>query len=100
MQQGMSGTAIVYGNGSADDAMASFPPEDNVLQDSFMAVFTGPETDIILSEAEKEEQARAALRNEKELHVCRSTYEEQATMLMKTNYVYAEAKKKAGTNRN
>ena len=33
LQQGMSGTAIVYGNGSADDAMASFPPEDNVLQD-------------------------------------------------------------------
>ena len=26
LQQGMSGTAIVYGNGSADDAMASFPP--------------------------------------------------------------------------
>ena len=76
LQQGMSGTAIVYGNGSADDAMASFPPEDNVLQDSFMAVFTGPETDVMLSDAEKEEQARAALRNETELHVCRSTYEE------------------------
>jgi len=94
LQQGMSGTAIVYGNGSADDAMASFPPEDDVLQDSFMAVFTGPETDIILSEAEKEEQARAALRNEKELYVCRSTYEEQAKLLMDTNYVYA--KRKAG----
>ena len=96
LQQGMKGTAIVYGNGSADDAMASFPPEDNVLQDSFMAVFTGPETDVILSEAEKEEQARAALRNEKELYVCRSTFEEQAKLLMETNYVYA--KHKGGCN--
>ena len=92
MQQGMSGTAIVYGSGSADDAMASFPPEDNVLQDSFMAVFTGPESDIILSDAEKEEQARAALRKEKKLHVCRNTYTKQADLLMRTNYVYAKHK--------
>ena len=88
----MSGTAIVYGNGSADDAMASFPPDDSVLQDSFVAVFTGPESDVILSEAEQEEQARAALRKEVELHVCRTTYEEQAEKLMKTNYVYAKHK--------
>jgi hypothetical protein len=45
----MSGTALVYGNGSADDAMASFPPDDTVLQDSFMAVFTGHESEVILS---------------------------------------------------
>ena len=63
-----------------------------MLQDSFVAVFTGPESDVILSEAEKEEQARAALRNEKELHVCRSTYERQAKRLMETNYVYAKYK--------
>ena len=92
LQQGMSGTAIVYGNGSAEDAMASFPPDDNVLQDSFVAVFTGPETDVILSEAEQEEQARAALRKEVELHVCKTTYEEQAEKLMKTNYVYQKHK--------
>ena len=49
LQQGMSGTAIVYGNGGADEAMASFPPDDNVLQDSFMAVFTGPESEVKLT---------------------------------------------------
>ncbi len=32
LQKGMSGIAIVYGNGSADDAMASFPPDDGVLE--------------------------------------------------------------------
>ena len=88
----MSGTAIVYGNGSADDAMASFPPDDGVLQDTFVAVFTGPESDVILSEAEHEEQARAALRKEVELHVCKKTYQEQANMLMTTNYVYQKHK--------
>ena len=92
LQQGMSGTAIVYGNGSADDAMVSFPPDDNVLQDSFMAVFTGPESEVILSPEEQEEQARAALRKEVELHVCRKTYEEQAGILMSTNYVYEKHK--------
>ena len=92
LQQGMSGTAIVYGNGSADDAMASFPPDDSVLQDSFVAVFTGPESQVILSPAEQEEQARAALRREVELHVCKATYEEQAATLMRTNYVYDKHK--------
>ena len=88
----MSGTAIVYGNGSADDAMASFPPDDTVLQDSFMAVFTGPESEVILSPEEQEQQARPAMRKEVELHVCKSTYEEQAETLMRTNYVYEKHK--------
>ena len=92
LQQGMSGTAIVYGNGSADDAMASFPPDDTVLQDTFMAVFTGPESGVVLSAEEQEEQARAALRKEVELHVCKSIYEEQADLLMRTNYVYNKHK--------
>ena len=70
--------------------MASFPPDDTVLQESFMAVFTGPESDVILSPEEQEEQARAALRKEVELHVCKSTYEAQANLLMRTNYVYAK----------
>jgi hypothetical protein len=92
LQQGMSGTAIVYGNGSADDAMASFPPDDTVLQDSFMAVFTGPDSEVILTAEEQEEQARAALRKEVELHVCKSTYEEQVEILVRTNYVYENHK--------
>ena len=43
LQSGMSGTAIVFGNGSTGDAMRSFPPSPEVLQDCFVAVFTGPE---------------------------------------------------------
>ena len=43
LQQGMQGTAILFGNGSVDDAMQSFPPTSDVLQDAFAAVFTGPE---------------------------------------------------------
>ena len=43
LQQGMQGTAIVFGNASADDAMRSFPPSADVVQDCFAAVFTGPE---------------------------------------------------------
>ena len=54
LQQGMSGTAIVYGNGSADDAMESFPPSDAVLQDSFMAVFTGPEREAAILTPEQQ----------------------------------------------
>ena len=77
--------------------MASFPPDDGVLQDTFVAVFTGPESDVILSEAEQEEQARAALRKEVELHVCNKTYQEQANMLMTTNYVYQSTR--AATSR-
>ena len=81
LQHGMRGTAIVYGNGSADDAMASFSPDDNVLQDSFMAVFTGPEKNEEEEEEEegpalrkkREEEARAALRKEVELYVHKST---------------------------
>ena len=43
IQQGMRGTAIVFGNGSVDDAMRSFPPTANVVQDTSVAVFAGPE---------------------------------------------------------
>ena len=77
----MSGTAIVYGNGSADDAMTSFPPEDRVLQDSFMAVFTGPESDVILSTEQEEEQDRAALRKEVELYVCKKNIRRASTTI-------------------
>ena len=39
----MCGTAIVFGNGSAEGAMAIFPSSDGVLQDAFAAVIVGPE---------------------------------------------------------
>ena len=43
LQSGIQGTAIVYGNGSTDDAMRSFPASPDVMQECFVAVFTGPE---------------------------------------------------------
>ena len=43
LQRGMQGTAILFGRGSADDAMRSFPPSREVCQAFFVAVFTGPE---------------------------------------------------------
>ena len=98
MQQGMSGTAIVYGNGSSKDAMDSFPPSDEVLRDSFMAVFTGPEREnVIVTAEQQEEQARAAMRREVELHVEKGEYEMQAAFLVKHNYKYKEvAEERAG----
>ena len=59
LQKGMSGTAIVYGNGNIDHVMSSFPPSQDVLQDTFVAVFAGSE-DVAegeLSAAQKEEIA-------------------------------------------
>ena len=43
LQSGIQGTSIVFGNGSVDEAMDSFPPSAQELQDTFVAVFTGPE---------------------------------------------------------
>ncbi len=42
LQTGIKGTAIVFENGNADDAMASFPPTTEVIQQTFVAVFTDP----------------------------------------------------------
>ena len=89
MQHGMRGTAIVFGNASAEDALASFPPSADVLQDSFVAVFVGSENpDVILTPEQQERQAKEAMRREVELHVCKAEYEAQAELLMRTNYVY------------
>ena len=43
LQTGISGTAILFGNGNISQAMQSFPPSQDTLQDTFVAVFTGPE---------------------------------------------------------
>ena len=43
LQSGIQGTSIVFGNGSVGAAMASFPPSAQELQDTFVAVFSGPE---------------------------------------------------------
>ena len=92
LQQGMSGTSIVYGNGSVNDAMKSFPPSAEVLQDTFVAVFGGAEVSSAdnLSKAQQEQVAREALRREVGLKVEKSLFDKQARRLLATNYVYKE----------
>ena len=102
LQSGMQGTAIVFGNGSVDDAMRSFPPDDDVFQETFAAVFTGPEHPtpeeerILQSTTEegrlsRERMAREALRRERELEVEKAVFDEQARILQAPNYVYNQA---------
>ena len=66
----MQGTAILFGNGSSDDAMRSFPPSKEVRQNSFVAVFIGTEEPTqeqfaimegTTPEAQKAQDAMAAL---------------------------------------
>ena len=92
LQQGIKGTAIVYGNGNVDHAMRSFPPENQVVQDTFAAVFSGPEkpSDDRLTAAQQEELAREALRKEVQFRVEKSLFDRQARRLLETNYVYRE----------
>ena len=92
LQTGMTGTAIVYGNGNIDDAMRSFPPSTEVLQDTFVAVFGGPAStsDRTLTPAQQEQAAREALRREVPLKVHKASFEKQARRLLATNYVYKE----------
>ena len=86
----MAGTAIVFGNGSLDHAMAEFPPSGNELQDIFVAVFAGPEQSmgVQLTEHQQEEMARQALRKGVEFQIDKKILDEQADTLMATNYVY------------
>jgi len=101
LQQGMQGTAIVFGNGDASRALAEFPPSADVLQESFVAVFTGPEKptpeeerNIQGNSAEnllaQKSMAASALRSEVELQVEKELLDKQARYLMETNYVYNE----------
>ena len=92
LQKGIKGTAIVYGNGNVDHAMRSFPPEQEVVQDTFAAVFSGPEktSGERLTVAEQEELAREALRKEVQFRVDKPLFDRQARRLLETNYVYRE----------
>lgn len=92
LQQGMSGTSIVYGNGNVDDAMRSFPPTAEVLQDTFVAVFGGAEgsEERHLTKSQQEQAAREALRREVPLKVEKTLFDRQARRLLATNYVYKE----------
>ena len=75
----MQGTAIVFGHGDTSVALADFPPSADVLQDSFVAEFTGPEVpspaESRISQGNHEadaqartEMAQAALRKEIQMH--------------------------------
>ena len=90
LQSGMKGTAIVFGNGRADKAMESFPPEPDVVKDTFVAVFTGPEEEqgVMLTEEQQHAKALKALRNEVSLQVHKQEFDEQARHLLQHNYVY------------
>ena len=91
LQYAMQGTAIVFGNGNVDHAMRSFPPEPDMLRDTFVAVFAGADDDeegIPLTEEQKQERALRAMREEVALHVDKADYDAQARFLKQHNYVY------------
>ena len=92
LQQAIHSTAIVYGNGSVDHAMEKFPPSPEVLQDTFAAVFCGPESshDVALSEAVRESMAREAMRKEVQLQVDKHLFQKQADYPLRHNYVYKD----------
>ena len=101
LQTAMQGTAIVFGNGDASEALAEFPPSSKQLQDAFVAVFTGPENPSreesrsIQGNSQEDAETRrkmavTALRKEVQLHVEKSLLDRQAKHLMATNYVYNE----------
>ena len=81
----------MFGNGNVDHAMRSFPPEPDMLKDTFVAVFAGADDDadgIPLTDEEKQARALRAMRNEVALHVDKTAYDQQARFLRAHNYVY------------
>ena len=93
LQYGIKGTAIVFGNGKVDQAMKSFPPEPDVVKDTFVAVFSGPDEEAGFKLTEEQQHAKAlhAMRREVGLQVDKGLFDEQAMHLRQTNYVYADA---------
>ena len=101
LQRGMQGTAIVFGNANVDAAMSQFPPTTEELQDSFVAVFTGPndptpeeraliQEQSVFARDQKDKMARAVLSSEVQFQVSKQVFDKQAKHLLKTNYVYKE----------
>ncbi|CAK0841403.1 unnamed protein product, partial [Prorocentrum cordatum] len=91
LQYAMQGTAIVFGNGNVDHATRSFPPEPDMLRDTFVAVCAGADDDeegAPLTEEQKQERALRAMREEVALHVDKAEYDAQARLLKQHNYVY------------
>ena len=76
--------------------MRSFPASPEVMQECFVAVFTGPEKPTEEetlamegrteeAEQKREEMARQALRREVELQVDKKIFDAQARLLIETN---------------
>ena len=70
--------------------MMSFPPEPDMLKDTFVAVFAGAEEEdgLTLSETQQQEKALEAMRSEVALQVHKDLFDKQARRLRATNYVY------------
>ena len=90
LQYAIKGTSIVFGNGRADQAMRSFPPEPGVLKETFIAVFAGADEDegVTLTDEQKQARAVKAMREEIGLQVEKSLFDQQAKLLREHNYVY------------
>ena len=90
LQYAIQGTSIVFGNGKVDQAMRSFPPEPDMVKDTFVAVFAGAheEDGPKLSEAQQQARALKAMRTEVALQVHKGLFDEEARRLRATNYVY------------
>ena len=90
LQYAIKGTSIVFGNGRADQAMRSFPPEPGVLKETFIAVFAGADEDegVTLTDEQKQARAVKAMREEIGLQVEKSLFDKQAKLLREHNYVY------------
>ena len=78
LQYAIQGTSIVFGNGKVDQAMRSFPPEPDMVKDTFVAVFAGAheEDGPILSEAQQQARALKAMRTEVALQVHKDLFDE------------------------
>ena len=90
LQYAIKGTSIVFGNGRADQAMRSFPPEPGVLKETFIAVFAGADEDegVTLTDEQKQAKAVKAMREEIGLQVEKNLFDQQAKLLREHNYVY------------
>ena len=73
--------------------MKSFPPEPDVVKDTFVAVFSGPDEEAGFKLTEEQQHAKAlhAMRREVGLQVDKRLFDEQAMHLRQTNSVYADA---------
>ena len=70
--------------------MRSFPPEPDVLKETFIAVFAGADEDegVTLTDEQKQAKAVKAMRGEIGLQVDKKLFDKQAKYIREHNYVY------------